>query len=139
MPNFGVGDYDFKDFELWTAVGGGFDGCPSGDGAIASTPLGLSEAIAQIETDGETDNAGETDGAIEVTEVAEITDVRITSTSAGLTVSLVASGPLSVGESRALGNALITEIPNATLNLADPAAAEQFGPTEGIALVQVNG
>ncbi|NJM98909.1 MAG: TonB-dependent siderophore receptor, partial [Phormidesmis sp. RL_2_1] len=46
--------------------------------------------------------------------------------------------PLSVGESRALGNALITEIPNATLNLADPAAAEQFGPTEGIALVQLD-
>lgn len=70
--------------------------------------------------------------------VVEITDVQVMSDATGLTVSLVATGPLLAGESTSAGNALIIEIPDAVLNLADAAAAEQFGPAEGIALVQVD-
>lgn len=66
-----------------------------------------------------------------------ITDVRIRDTADGLTIELVADRPLSPGASRVEGNALITEIPNAVLDLANEGAAEQFAPAEGIALVQV--
>ncbi|MBE9079852.1 TonB-dependent receptor [Romeria aff. gracilis LEGE 07310] len=71
-------------------------------------------------------------------EPAVITDVQVNSTPAGLNIVLMSDQPLSAGESRVVGNALITEIPNATLNLTDGAAAEQFSPAEGIALVQVS-
>jgi len=74
---------------------------------------------------------------IEVEETAVVTDVQISSTAAGLSITLVSDRPLASGDSRVVGNALITEIPNATLNLVDESAAEQFGPTEGIALVSV--
>ncbi|MEM6433352.1 MAG: TonB-dependent receptor [Cyanobacteria bacterium P01_D01_bin.115] len=67
-----------------------------------------------------------------------ITDIQIESTPDGLAITLVSSQSLSAGAPQIVGNALITNIPNATLNLQDPAAAEQFGPTEGIALVQVS-
>lgn len=75
---------------------------------------------------------------IEAAETAEITDMQVNSTAAGITITLISDQPLSAGASRVSGNALITEIPNAALNLADEANAEQFGPTEGIALVQVS-
>ena len=67
-----------------------------------------------------------------------ITDVQIDSTPDGLTVVLVSDQPLSAGTSRVESNALITEIPRATLNLTDGGTAEAFGPAEGIALVQVS-
>ena len=67
-----------------------------------------------------------------------ITDIQIESTADGLTITLVSNQSLAAGAPQTVGNALITDIPNATLNLQDPAAAEQFGPTEGIALVQVS-
>ena len=69
---------------------------------------------------------------------AAISDVQITVTPAGLNVELISDQPLSAGTSRVVGNALVTEIPNATLTLIDAAAAEQFAPAEGIALVQVS-
>lgn len=74
-------------------------------------------------------------GAVE--SAAVITNVQIRDADEGLTLELVADRPLSPGTSRVEGNALITEIPNAVLNLADEAAAEQFAPAEGIALVQI--
>ncbi|MEM6426256.1 MAG: TonB-dependent receptor [Cyanobacteria bacterium P01_D01_bin.128] len=70
-------------------------------------------------------------------EAAIITDVQISSTSEGLDIVLVSDRPLSPGASQISGNALIVEIPNASLELIDPAVAEQFAPVEGIALVQV--
>ena len=70
--------------------------------------------------------------------VVEITDLQVISDPVGVTVIMLASGPLLVGETRSTGNALITEIPNATLNLTEQAVAEQFAPAEGIALVQVD-
>ncbi|MEL7352851.1 MAG: TonB-dependent siderophore receptor [Cyanobacteria bacterium P01_A01_bin.116] len=73
--------------------------------------------------------------AAEIT--AEITDVQIVPTPTGLNISLVTDGDLIVGDSQSVGNALVTELPNAILTLVDSAAAEQFEPTEGIALVQI--
>ncbi|MBE9075862.1 TonB-dependent receptor [Romeria aff. gracilis LEGE 07310] len=70
---------------------------------------------------------------------AAITDVQIHPTPNGLEVILVFEGALPAEMARITGNALIVEIPNATLNLADEAAAEQFSPIEGIALIQVTG
>jgi iron complex outermembrane recepter protein len=64
----------------------------------------------------------------------QITGVRVEATEAGLQVILeTAEGSLEVPETRSIGNALIADIPNATL-------AEEFSqaePTEGIALVSV--
>ena len=68
---------------------------------------------------------------------AVITDVQIEPTSEGFTVMLVSDQPLSAGPSEIVGNALVTDIPNATLALTNEAAAEQFSPGEGIALVRV--
>ena len=75
---------------------------------------------------------------IEATEIAEITDIQVSETAEGITITLISSQPLLAGASRVSGNALITKIPNAALSLADEAAAEQFGPAEGIALVQTS-
>ena len=70
-------------------------------------------------------------------ETPMITDVQINAAAGGVKIVLVADRPLSAEASRVVGNALITDIPNATLNLADESAAEQFSPAEGIALMQV--
>ncbi|XQQ06915.1 MAG: TonB-dependent receptor domain-containing protein [Leptolyngbya sp. IPPAS B-1204] len=66
--------------------------------------------------------------------LVQITDVRVEATEAGLQVILeTKDGVLDVPETRAIGNALIVDIPNATI-------AEEFSqanPIEGIALVSV--
>jgi iron complex outermembrane receptor protein len=66
--------------------------------------------------------------------LVQITDVRVEATEAGLQVILeTENGALEVPETRAIGNALIADIPNATI-------AEDFSqadPIEGIALVSV--
>ncbi|MBF2048446.1 MAG: AMIN domain-containing protein [Elainella sp. C42_A2020_010] len=66
--------------------------------------------------------------------LVQITNVRIEATEVGLQVILeTESGALEVPETRAIGNALIADIPNATI-------AEEFSqaePIEGIALVNV--
>lgn len=71
------------------------------------------------------------------THMAVISDVRISTTPKGLRIELVSDRPLTAGPSRIEGNARITDIPQAELNLANPEVAEQFAPAEGIALVQV--
>ncbi|MEM8546344.1 MAG: TonB-dependent receptor plug domain-containing protein, partial [Cyanobacteria bacterium P01_H01_bin.119] len=71
-------------------------------------------------------------------EVVVITDVQISETPEGLSIILVSDQPLSASAPQVSGNALISEIPNATLELDDAATAEQFDPAEGIALVQVS-
>jgi iron complex outermembrane recepter protein len=67
--------------------------------------------------------------------LVQITDVRVEVTEAGLQVILeTESGSLNVPETRSVGNALISDIPNATI-------AEEFSqaePIEGIALVNVS-
>ncbi|QYO67885.1 TonB-dependent siderophore receptor [Leptolyngbya sp. 7M] len=66
--------------------------------------------------------------------LVQITNVRVETTEAGLQVILeTAGGSLEVPETRSVGNALIADIPNATI-------AEEFSqaePIEGIALVSV--
>ncbi|NJL47121.1 MAG: TonB-dependent receptor plug domain-containing protein [Leptolyngbyaceae cyanobacterium SM2_5_2] len=74
-----------------------------------------------------------------VNAVSVITDVQITDTAEGLRIELVSDRPLNASSSRVEGNALITDIPNAVLELANQDAAEQFAPAEGIALVQITG
>lgn len=76
--------------------------------------------------------------AIAQVEAAVITDVQVSTTPQGLSVVLVSDQPLSAGEFQVSGNALITEIPNSSLALADESVAEQFSPAAGIALVQVS-
>ncbi|MBF2051556.1 MAG: TonB-dependent siderophore receptor [Elainella sp. C42_A2020_010] len=66
--------------------------------------------------------------------LVQITEVRVETTETGLQVILeTADGSLEVPETRSIGNALIADIPNATI-------AEEFSqanPIEGIALVSV--
>ncbi|MEL6263865.1 MAG: TonB-dependent receptor plug domain-containing protein, partial [Cyanobacteria bacterium J06626_6] len=70
-------------------------------------------------------------------ELAAIVDFRVESTPGGLEIVFVSKQPLTIGDSRVSGNAFILEIPDATLVLDDPTVAEQFGPADGIALVQL--
>ncbi|MEM1293598.1 MAG: TonB-dependent receptor, partial [Cyanobacteria bacterium P01_H01_bin.162] len=72
------------------------------------------------------------------TAAAVITNVQIEPTPDGLTVTLVSDQPLSAATSQIVGDALITDVPDAILDLQDSAVAEQFSPAEGIALVQVS-
>lgn len=70
-----------------------------------------------------------------------ITDVQLQNTPEGLRIELIdatgGSRPFSTEASRVEGNALIIDIPNAVLDLVNEAAAEQFAPAAGIALVQL--
>ncbi len=100
------------------------------DGVSATTPdfrasLTVGDWLAQIEAN-----------------TATITDVRLQSTPGGLRIELIgsgeASGPLSTQTTRVEGNALIIDIPNAVLDLANEDAATQFTPAAGIALVQLS-
>jgi iron complex outermembrane recepter protein len=68
---------------------------------------------------------------------AIITGVQITDGPEGLRIELVSDRPLTAGQTRVEGNALITEIPNAVLDLGSQEGAEQFAPAKGIALVQI--
>ena len=74
----------------------------------------------------------------QIAQAATITDVQIVQVDAGLTLTLVASQSLSVGGTRIVGDALVIDLPDATLALSDSDAAQQFSPAEGIALVQVS-
>ena len=70
--------------------------------------------------------------------LVQITEVRVETNETGLQVILeTAEEDLAAPAIEAVGNALIVEIPNAVLALTDGDAFEQFGPTEGIALVSV--
>ncbi|MGD1896965.1 MAG: TonB-dependent siderophore receptor [Phormidesmis sp.] len=70
--------------------------------------------------------------------LTEVTGFRVEDTDTGLQVVLEADGEITASEPRSAGNALIVEIANASLNLPEAVAAEQFEPAEGIALVQVS-
>ncbi|MGD1860675.1 MAG: TonB-dependent receptor domain-containing protein [Leptolyngbyaceae cyanobacterium] len=67
-----------------------------------------------------------------------ITDVQVSQTPAGLAITLVSEQLLATGTTRTEGNALITDIPDARLELVEGAIAEQFNPAAGIALLQVS-
>jgi iron complex outermembrane receptor protein len=68
---------------------------------------------------------------------AVITGLQVTEGSDALRIELLSDRPLDPAPVRVEGNALITEIPNARLELNSQDDAELFAPAEGIALVQV--
>ena len=67
--------------------------------------------------------------------MAQITGVQVSATESGLDLKLTSTRPLAEPEISAVGNALIVEIANATLEAEE---FQQFEPAEGIALVQVS-
>ncbi|MEM6453198.1 MAG: TonB-dependent siderophore receptor [Cyanobacteria bacterium P01_D01_bin.105] len=74
------------------------------------------------------------------TGIVAITAVQLQETATGLEI-LIASDeslPAELVSTQTTGNALIITIPNAALALSDTAQAEQFSPTEGVALVNVS-
>ena len=73
----------------------------------------------------------------QVASQATITDVRIVPTAEGIEVVIVADQAVVLERSQVSGDAFVATLSNASLSLSDPTAAEQFGPAEGIALVQL--
>ncbi|NEQ31523.1 MAG: TonB-dependent receptor [Leptolyngbya sp. SIO4C5] len=106
------------------------------DDAAASASLTVTDWESQLQL--ERHREAPPDESIAQAEAAVITDVRTSTTPEGLSITLVADQPLAAGPPEISGNALITDIPNATLALVDEEAAQQFSPTEGIALVQIS-
>ncbi|MBD2091490.1 TonB-dependent receptor [Microcoleus sp. FACHB-1515] len=85
----------------------------------------VEEWVSQIQQDESTNQA-----------VIEITNVLVNPTETGVEIVLeTAGGELSIPATQVLGNALIADIPNASI--AEP--FEQVEPTEGIAFVEVIG
>ena len=109
---------------LWVLAGGG--------AIILSPPVtGLAQA-------GSTAPSPSNVTDVRVAQITSITDLQIVPTETGLTLNLVSDQLLSVGETRTVGNALVIELPGVSLSLIDPDAAQQFGPVDGIALVQAS-
>ncbi|MEM8545252.1 MAG: TonB-dependent receptor plug domain-containing protein, partial [Cyanobacteria bacterium P01_H01_bin.119] len=69
--------------------------------------------------------------------IVQITGVQINTIDDGLELSLIADGLLTGPEISTAGNALIIELPNATLALEED-EFRQFEPAEDIALIQVS-
>jgi len=93
----------------------------------------VAEWISQIEAQ-EQSTAPSADLAQALT---QITDVQITETDRGLQLTLAATAPLAEPETSVVGNALIAEIPNAALALAEGDEFQAANPAAGIALVSV--
>ncbi|MBD2091485.1 TonB-dependent siderophore receptor [Microcoleus sp. FACHB-1515] len=69
--------------------------------------------------------------------LVQVTGVEVNVTEAGLAIALETSEPLQTPSTSVVGNALIVDIPNAVLTLADGDQFEAANPAEGIALVSV--
>lgn len=67
----------------------------------------------------------------------QVTEVRLNSTEMELEVILAATGTLPTASTSVVGNALITNIPNAVLALPDSDEFQAANPIEGIALITV--
>ncbi|HEY9737856.1 MAG TPA: TonB-dependent receptor plug domain-containing protein, partial [Trichocoleus sp.] len=67
-----------------------------------------------------------------------ITDVQINATATGLDIVLAADRPLPATSTSTVGNALLIEIPNAALDLAEGDSVQAASPAEGIAYVDVS-
>ncbi|MGD1896953.1 MAG: TonB-dependent receptor domain-containing protein [Phormidesmis sp.] len=104
---------------------------PSKTTGVINTAL-AADRIAQSE---ESTAESTTESAADLTAV---TDVQLTPTPEGLEIVLISDGPLLESTSRTSGNALIIDVPNATLDLTVPGSAQQFAPTDGIAVVQLS-
>ena len=69
--------------------------------------------------------------------LVQITDIQLNPTETGVDIILVTeSGMLPVPQTTTVGNALIVEIPNATLALSGDDELQVFDPVEGIVLIQ---
>ena len=71
--------------------------------------------------------------------VIQVTGVQLNATETGLEIILETNEPLEVPSTSAVGNALITDIPNAVLALPEGEEFQAANPTEEIALVSVTG
>lgn len=69
----------------------------------------------------------------------QVTGVQVNATDTGLEIVLETNEPLDVPSTSTVGNALITDIPNAVLALPEGDEFQAANPTEGIALVSVTG
>ncbi|MEO1351530.1 MAG: TonB-dependent siderophore receptor [Cyanobacteria bacterium J06635_15] len=74
---------------------------------------------------------------IERVERVEITDVWVEETADGFTLRLETTGELAVPETSVTGDAIIADIPNAVLTLAEDNEFFASDPAEGIALINV--
>lgn len=70
--------------------------------------------------------------------VSQITGVSVNPAGDRLQITFTATGPLAAGEPSVVGNAIVTEIPNAVLVLPEGESFQQLNPTAGIAEVQVS-
>lgn len=114
---------------VMVVVGGGLGSAyPAVAGDIQNTELSSEQSLASAVT-----TVGEWIAQIEAS-LVQITEVRVEETETGLQVTLeTAAGELTVAETRTVGNALIADIPNATL----AEEISQANPVDGIALVSV--
>jgi iron complex outermembrane receptor protein len=104
----------------------------SDQAAVAFDP----EALSQT-PDSQILNTQTTDGQA-TDNLQVITAVRLETREAGLQVILeTAAGALAMPMTQTLGNALIVDIPNASLNLVDGPQFEQVSPAADVALVSV--
>ena len=104
----------------------------SGQGAIASELEGVGERETETTTT-VTEWIAQSEASL-----VQITNVRLETTEAGLQMVLeTANGELATPTTTISGDALIAEIPNAVLALAEGDEFQQFEPVDGIALVQV--
>ncbi|NJN91189.1 MAG: AMIN domain-containing protein, partial [Leptolyngbyaceae cyanobacterium SL_5_14] len=71
--------------------------------------------------------------------VVQVTRVQVNATETGLEIILETNEPLEVPSTSAVGNALITDIPNAVLTLPEGGEFQAANPTAEIALVSVAG
>jgi iron complex outermembrane recepter protein len=67
--------------------------------------------------------------------VTSITEVRLNTTEGGIDLILEASGALESSEPSVAGNAWVTDMPNARLDLPDGDEFSAANPIEGIALI----
>ena len=113
-------------------------------GQFASELEGVREIDAEGNQDAiaaEREEVGETKWIAQTATLpVQITNVRLETTETGLQVILeTADGELAAPNTTVSGNALIADIPNAMLALAEGDEFQQFEPASRIALVQVTG
>ncbi|MEM1426361.1 MAG: TonB-dependent receptor, partial [Cyanobacteria bacterium P01_H01_bin.130] len=110
--------------------------CTVGLGWLLPLPSAIATLPNPSKTEVEEDSSDSSDSW--VAQGVAVTDIEVMPTVNGLTLTLVSDQALSLGNTRTVGDALVVDVPGATLALSDPEGAEQFAPADGIALVQVN-
>lgn len=78
------------------------------------------------------------DQVAQASDPVQITEVQLVETPEGFEIVFSATGELSAPTTQTIGNALIVDLPNATLALPDGDEFQAANPAEGIALVTVS-